>query len=269
MFSTSDFTLYDIKNAVKAQRKDLTDISNNEVIRSINFALNIYRKYENINREYRTIVYSDLISINSTGYDLNLLRAGGAYTAWATSTAYTVGDIVKHKNRFYECATSHTSTTFFSDFVSNARWTVYNDVLYSDWDQFEVCLKGASATDNQFDERLTIPQYRQNLDNYFYAYEIREDEKLYLVPQPTESNYIVIKYAKKASNFGLDLSDDNLLERIPIERECDSAFVDFIISYFYGSEGEDGMEQKYIAEFERKLRIFFQGAPKAVRFPVY
>lgn len=43
------------------------------------------------------------------------------HTAWATSTAYAVGDVVLQSGSCYRCLTQHTAGTFATD-LSNAKW---------------------------------------------------------------------------------------------------------------------------------------------------
>ncbi len=52
------------------------------------------------------------------GYFNRLERSYPLWTAWATTTAYTVGDVVKESSLYYRCAANHTSGTFATDLAA-------------------------------------------------------------------------------------------------------------------------------------------------------
>lgn len=71
----------------------------------------------------------DGITVDETVTDASLyvgyIEAPPVYdsTAWATSTAYAVGDVRFHTSDCYYCATAHTSGTFATDLAA-AKWVI-------------------------------------------------------------------------------------------------------------------------------------------------
>lgn len=61
---------------------------------------------------------SSFDAIEEANWNLVGGSSGTSIEDWATSTAYTIGDIVIYANSLYRCNTSHTSTTFSTDVVN-------------------------------------------------------------------------------------------------------------------------------------------------------
>ena len=100
-----------------------------------------YPKYDNEYKRIFTVATGDFdvlvleykfMDVLARGYlmgeseaNLQTLVTGGAYTAWATSTAYAFGQRITNGGVWYRCIVAHTSGTFATD-LSNGKWTTTN-----------------------------------------------------------------------------------------------------------------------------------------------
>lgn len=82
-------------------------------------------------------------------------------TAWATSTAYVVGDVRVQTNDAYYCATAHTSGTFATDLAA-AKWVVLKIPAFLNLPVRSAVAAALRGTAGQTQTQLTL--LNQHLD---------------------------------------------------------------------------------------------------------
>ena len=71
-----------------------------------------------------------------------------------------------------------------------------------------------------------------------------------------------IEYFEKPVTFSM--TKVSMTQRVPIERDMESAFEEFVLSRLYGRQGLPALQQEAEAKFIEKLVQFYQPAPRAV-----
>ena len=199
-FATSDFTLQDLKDSV--QNTTRLAISNETVVRAVNYALNIYQKFERKAHPERSKKFTAALPIDVNGIVLQ---------------------------------------------------TVVPD-LYSDTEGFVVYFGEKIQLFNR------IPRVERGGDTLGYT--IESDGILRIDPELTLSKTIFIQYYVKTTRFDTSSIDMDL--GIPIERDAEQMFEDFILERFFRRKSLPAEAQEAEARFIEKLVDFFRKSPRAV-----
>lgn len=147
------------------------------------------------------------------------------YSAWVTSTAYIVGDLIYvagDPTVAYVCATAHTSGTWATDLAAG-YWTV------STWD-----ISG-------------VPQnYMEDLEENIL--------ELYPVPQPScvGEDYCRVYYSKKPTPMASDASSPDLDTQGLLE----PALIEYVVATGFESRGYGDLANDHWSKYYDKIRSF-------------
>jgi hypothetical protein len=83
-------------------------------------------------------------------------------TAWATATAYVVGDVLLQTNDAYYCATAHTSGTFATDLAA-AKWVVLKVPAFLNLPVRSAVAAALRGMGGQTDTQLTLINQHLNV----------------------------------------------------------------------------------------------------------
>jgi len=246
MFRTSSITLANLKTLIEEKTVEFDNIPNSTVVMAVNNALEIYWKYE---RQLKPHRHTKNITINVPESGLELQSLGvSQLTQWVTLTNYVTGDIIQEAGKGYICVSPHTSALFVDDGV---YWDEYIP-LYSEEEGFYI------SRGTEFDQLNTISKMTEGVSMNCYYF---LDDKLYLNPK-TETE-VTIKYFKQKPLFSMRIYD--MEQTLPIVREANAFFEEFILQRFYRGDGMDQRETEATARFSEQLFALFGNTPlKAV-----
>lgn len=256
VFVSSDLTLKELQNA--ANDASNLEVDDDTVARAARYGLSIYQRLERRFNPERSKRYTDNLAITSAGLLVSSIGIGNL-TQWLTTTAYVVGDRVQEAGLGYVCLGAHDSNLFQTD-LTNKKW-VLQSPLMSDTEGFEVYYRGSDNSTTNKDQNLRIPRVRSG-DRFKRGYEIRGDGRLYIVPEITISAFVYIEYIEKPITFST--TKVSMTQSVPIERDMEAAFEEFVLSRLYGRQGLPALQQEAEAKFIEKLVQFFQPAPRAI-----
>jgi len=240
MFQTSNYTLNTLKSAIEDKVKEEENISDSTVARAVYKALKTYFKFERRLMSDRW-TQTETVSVTSAGYDVQTIGISGL-AAWATITAYTVGDVVKDSGLGYVCVVAHTSATFSTD---SANWERYYP-LHSDT-SLEAFLGDTVDGWNLY------PNVTEGSDTA--GWYIKGDGKIYTNPLSNTAVEMTFRYIKSPVLISVNTVD--MTQTLPIVQDSEDFFEEFVLARFFRREGEADRSQDAEARFGEQLQELF------------